>query len=185
MSVSGIYTSQVYDSTTLGLEWAKLTVRASTSSLQRQRYILRPLEGCGLASDGCVSEYCDYGYAGYGAGVLTSLFKVMYRVADTSAQLALASWTELSLTNSITSNTDGYAYSDDAGAYVLKCDWTIDYEAAMSNAIGRFIQYRIEMLTNGKDSPVIFSVDFDSIKTLINSDLNFNLSGRDLTMSPV
>jgi alpha-tubulin suppressor-like RCC1 family protein len=184
-SVVNMYTSKVYDSTIPGLEWTKVTVRVSTASLQRQKYILRPPGGCGLASDGCVSEYCDDGYAGHGAGILTSLFKVMYRVADTSDQLALASWIELSLTNSITSDADGYAYDYDIGAYVSKCDWTIDYEAALSNAIGRFIQYRIEMLTDGKDSPVIFSIDFDSVKTLINSDIDLSLSGRDLTISPV
>lgn len=186
--VSGVYTSQIYDSTMLGLEWTKLAIKASTSSLQRRGYIMRDTIGCGISLDGCTSEYCDYGYDAYGydaygSSALKSLFKIMYRTADYSDTLITEPWIELDLINNISSEDDGYVYSDSVYAYVLKCDWTVDYEATLSGVNGRYIQYRIEMLTNGKDSPVIFSVDFNSVKTLFSTDLNFNLSGQELTMS--
>lgn len=192
------------------LHWSSVKVVASSTTLQRKMYSRASL-GCGE-----VLDYCDvygydnsndiYGYDCYSAGGSTEFavidvgspissvwsgIKIFYRTSEYSNFIengVIVPWKIVDYDTDINGIEYGY-YNYYGGGYgtgvippctdKFTCSSDID-------ADGRYIQYRIELFTDGSFSPIIYSIDFGCNKRLISDYLSLpSISGKNLYITPI
>ena len=178
---AGMYISSLFDSLVNmvptvvdGIHWVGMSMTVTSSNLQRKMFSLAKNTCEGEVIDYCHFDDCAYGSSseyfppidvGVSRTSVNSAVKVFYRTSEYANFMengVPSQWVMLDYTVSIQGDTIPPVDAIPECTDKIICSATID-------AIGRYIQYRVELYSDGTFTPAIFSVDLSCDKTRINN----------------
>ena len=202
---AGIYVSSVYDSLVSPASnidptrWSAVSINVSSSNIQRKRFSRARVNCDGGIIDACDFDNC-YGEIynpefpvidiGGSTDAVKKAIKLSYRASEYADFVESGVDVPWVIASFNVSPSESGVYggeiipkcSDDLAT--CACTDLMVCSAAMS-ATGRYLQYRIEIFSDGTFTPIIYSVDFGCDKMKINDFIFAALSDRELYVKPI
>ena len=195
---AGIYVSSPYDALINGLDgvvdpvhWTGMSMYVSSSDIQRKMFSRARvkcnsdvLDSCSFDAYDCYEqpENTDFPKIDIGSDCDTvkSAVKIYYRTSEYANFVENGTpveWVAIDYSISVPGYGD---YTDTIPQCADKLLCTGDI-----NGHGRYLQYKVEVFSDGTFTPIIYSFDFSCEKTRVNDFVFPNLDGRELYLKPI